>query len=338
MTDPKFTMTQDSITVVLNGETHSIKRGDPDFEAVRKAVYEGNWDVIPGLCSKGHTVASWLSSLGEGYDYEDNVILFQGDPLPVELNSRMIQMVQEKKDPKSLAKFWELLQGNPSHRSVTQLYQFLSHNNIPIDEDGYILAYKAVRTDYKDIYTGKIDNSVGQVVSMPRNKISDDPSRACDTGLHVGAISYVRSYGGDEKHVLICRVHPADVVSVPLDHNGTKMRVCRYEVMGHYGADLPNTTYDEDWEGEDLDWDEDEESEDPILWGDEDEEDEDLDEEEEAVHWLNFNDLSMDDLEDRPLSDIRKYARHVLNIIGASKIPGGKDALLGRIRQVRKGT
>lgn len=327
MATPKFTMTQDSITVVIAGDTHSIKKGDPDFDAVRKAVYDEDWDAIPPLCSKGRLVEGWLSSLGEGYTLRDNVVWFHDEQLPPRLNDRIIKMAQKGESPQSLANFWRLLQGNPSNRSVNQLYSFLEHNHIPIDEDGYILAYKAVSPDFKDLHSGTVDNSVGQEPSMPRNRISDDPRNACDVGFHVGALSYVQSYGRSNGKIVICRVHPADVVSVPYDHDATKMRVCRYKVIGLYAVELPDTTYSEDWE--DDEWDEDEETEDTV---DPDEE------EEEVVHWLNFNDLSLEDLENQSLSDLRKYARHVLNIIGASKIPGGKAALLDRIRRVREGT
>lgn len=42
---------------------------------------------------------------------------------------------------------------------------------------------------------------------------------------------------------------------------------------------------------------------------------------------------SLDALSERPLSYLRKYARNELGIVGASKIPGGKEALLDRINQ-----
>ena len=42
---------------------------------------------------------------------------------------------------------------------------------------------------------------------------------------------------------------------------------------------------------------------------------------------------SLENLSQRPLADLRKYACHDLGIVGASKIPGGKKALLDRINQ-----
>jgi hypothetical protein len=47
----------------------------------------------------------------------------------------------------------------------------------------------------------------------------------------------------------------------------------------------------------------------------------------------NFNEAEMKGKVN--LGDLRKYARHNLKIVGASKIPGGKDALIDRILEVR---
>ena len=33
---------------------------------------------------------------------------------------------------------------------------------------------------------------------------------------------------------MLVKVDPADVVSIPVDYNNTKMRCCRYEVIGEY--------------------------------------------------------------------------------------------------------
>lgn len=337
MNTPKYTMTNTSITVVINGETHSIKKGDPDFDNVREAVFAEDWDVIPALCSKGHKVAGWLSNLGEGYEFKENLIWFKGERIPHKINQRMLKMAQNGESPQSLANFWRRLQKNPSHRSVTQLYDFLSHHNIPIDEDGYILAYKSVRRDYKDYHSGRFDNSPGTVNEMPRNRISDDPRASCAEGFHVGAMDYVRGFFGGER-IVICKVDPADVVSVPYDSISMKMRVCKYEVIGLYGADLPDTTYNEEWEDEEIEDEEEYSFDDEGHFDDDDDSEEAIHhegEEDEAVHWLNFGDLTLDQLRDQTLSDLRKYARHELNIIGASKIRGGKPVLLDHIRDAR---
>jgi hypothetical protein len=129
----------------------------------------------------------------------------------------------------------ENLLENPSKRSVDELYGFLEKNNLPITPDGHFLAYKKVRNDYKDVYSGTMDNSPGQVVTMPRNKVDDDKDRTCSVGLHFCSEGYLNHFGGER--VVIVKVNPRDVVSIPSDYNNTKGRACQYEVIGEVGVD-----------------------------------------------------------------------------------------------------
>ena len=136
-----------------------------------------------------------------------------------------------------MVRFMENLMQNPSKRSVDQVYGFLEKNSLPITEDGYFLAYKKVRTDYLDIYTGTVDNSIGQVVQMDRNLVDDNPESHCSTGLHFCSESYLNGFGGGGDPVMILKINPADVVSIPTDYNGAKGRCMRYEVVAQVNGD-----------------------------------------------------------------------------------------------------
>jgi len=51
-------------------------------------------------------------------------------------------------------------------------------------------------------------------------------------------MSYLPSYGtANGSRVMIVKVHPRDVVSVPTDYNFAKARCCRYEVVDEYTGD-----------------------------------------------------------------------------------------------------
>jgi hypothetical protein len=135
----------------------------------------------------------------------------------------------------------ENLMSNPSARAISELYDFLEHRALPITEDGYFLAYKSVRSDFKDKYSGTIDNSVGKTVEFPRNKVDDDRAHECSYGLHVGALAYSGPggwYNSASDKVVIVKVNPKDAVSVPQDHNAQKLRVCKYEVVSLYSGGM----------------------------------------------------------------------------------------------------
>ena len=64
----------------------------------------------------------------------------------------------------------------------------------------------------------------------------------------MGSLEYVRSFascygipGGD--NIIIVKVDPAHVVSVPYDCNCQKVRVERYEVVELFTGELPETVY-----------------------------------------------------------------------------------------------
>ena len=238
--NPAHVVTKDSISVVIDGEAYTIKKGDPNFGAVGAAVKEKNWKEIPSLISKALVVKQWA---GKAFEIRAGGVYYRGDALPGELNTRIVKMAQAGDDPRFLMRFWERLQRNPSWRSVQQLYAFLMHSNIPITRDGCFLAYKGVNSNYTDRHTGTVDNTPGALNEMPRNKISDDPEKACDQGYHVGALSYARPFG---PVTVVCKVDPGDVVCIPKDSSQQKIRLCRYIVVGNYGSELPDTIYNDD--------------------------------------------------------------------------------------------
>ena len=94
--------------------------------------------------------------------------------------------------------------------------------------------------NYMDKYSGTFDNSVGQSVTMQRRKVDDNCNHGCSDGLHVGALDYVEGYRneGNEDKVVIVKVNPQDVVSVPTDSECQKVRCCSYEVVADYTGPL----------------------------------------------------------------------------------------------------
>jgi hypothetical protein len=127
---------------------------------------------------------------------------------------------------------------------------------------------------------------------MTRSKVDDNRSVGCSQGLHAGALNYVASYGnvdaGDK--IVIVKINPKDVVSVPSDCNHEKLRTCQYEVVGEYQGELLKPLYsanfndddyhdDEDEYDNDYDWgwNEDEEDIDDNFYAEEEEDEEDYD-------------------------------------------------------------
>ena len=137
--------------------------------------------------------------------------------------------------PEAFVKFLSRLEGNVSNKTINSLYSFIGHNDIEIDKEGFVICYKVVRNDWKDVYSNTIDNSVGKVVKMSRNKVDDNNERTCSHGLHAASLRYLieSGYGQglQDWRLIKLRIDPKDFVSVPVDYDGSKARVCEYTVV-----------------------------------------------------------------------------------------------------------
>lgn len=147
------------------------------------------------------------------------------------LTRKIISNMKEGKDFKFLLPFLENLMLNPSRKAVMRLYDFLMATDIEITADGHFIAWKVVRDNYLDCHSGTFDNSPGKRVEVPRNTVDEDDNRTCSSGLHVCSKSYIPSFGGSKSRVVSVKVHPRDVVSIPVDYNDAKMRTCGYTVL-----------------------------------------------------------------------------------------------------------
>jgi hypothetical protein len=212
---------------------------DEDWAAGLNAIRDGQWAQFAALADRA---ASLRRYLGGKLDIRDDCIYYHDRQLESALTKRILQMRREGFSIDPMVKFVENMYMNPSANSIEQLYRFLEANNQPITDDGCFLAYKRVRSDYRDVYSGTYANTPGAVISMPRNTVIDDPSQTCSAGLHVASLPYLQHYSGER--LMAVKVNPRDVVSVPVDYQNSKMRVCQYEVL----HELPMTLIEENKE------------------------------------------------------------------------------------------
>lgn len=228
-----YMITDENITVNYDGQTHIVSRTDALADRLIKAVREQRLDEVPNLVS----AAKRIENFSQGnFVVQDGKILVNGVEAPPVLGNKIVRFSNEGLPFQPLVKFAERLQKNPSYRAVQELFQFLEKNDHPITENGNFIAYKRVRSDFMDIYTGTMSNAVGSVVEMPRNQVNEDSNQTCSYGLHVANWHYAHTqYGSSTREsdiMLEVEVDPADVVAIPTDYNQSKMRVCKYTVLG----------------------------------------------------------------------------------------------------------
>jgi hypothetical protein len=224
-----------TISIMIDGKMKPIDTAHKNYEEIKEAIKVGDWDVVPGLVNIVEQVQNAINSgTAQGkVTVENGEVYYNGTRINNTLSNKIVSMAKEGFDIGFMVKFLENLMANPSFRAVNELYDFLASGNIPITENGTFLTYKKIQNNWTDIHSGKFDNSIGAVCEMPRNMVDEDSSRTCSAGLHVCSYDYLPHFSSsNDDRVVICEVNPADVVSIPADYNNTKMRVCKYTVIG----------------------------------------------------------------------------------------------------------
>lgn len=236
-----YSLSNDVLTVTVDGTPKFVRKGASEFDALRDALIKEDWDTAHSLLKPGGGVAKYLADHGlTQFEMRDGALYLNGERVHQNIQARFDRMAAAGEDPTPVLRFYERLQQNPSKRSVDQLFDFLQHLGLPFEADGHFLAYKGVNDDLTDKHTGRIFNTPGAVIQINRNLVSDDPRTPCHEGLHVGAHGYASSFAST---TITVRVDPKNVVCVPYDESSQKMRVCEYEVVGYHSGELmPNNT------------------------------------------------------------------------------------------------
>jgi len=230
-----YLLTTQSIAVSYESKHYMVtKAAEPHrYDALKSAILARDKDAfIDALVPKTRVI----KYSNEYFELDGNNNLYMLDDkstvVPEIIAKRLIEFSQEGLPIEPIVYFWKKLRKNPSNDSREMLYGFLEANDHPITANGNFLAYKKVTQlddgRLVDSHSRTMDNSVGKVVSMPRDQVVEDKNQTCSRGLHVAAWSYAQGFSGSILVEVI--VDPTDVVSVPIDYNQQKMRVCRYKV------------------------------------------------------------------------------------------------------------
>lgn len=239
--------------IYATGDTHTVPESHPRFTELLHLVLSGADDeMVKDLVDTMFAVTKRIAQLSDRVSIRGRQVFFDGDAIHGAL-SEVLADLFEAGNPESLrpvVNFLEKASTNPSGKSVDDLYRWVTKGDLIIHEDGDFLAYKGcrigtdgVRTSIHDSGTafvngeeisGYIPNPDGAVVTMPRSDVDDNMHEACSTGLHAGTYAYARKFlswhSGAPTEMVLVKINPRDVVSVPTDDLDQKLRTCRYVV------------------------------------------------------------------------------------------------------------
>lgn len=249
----------EQITVIGPAGINQIDSTWPEFAEVKRLAMEQDPAAIEQIES-AITEAKKLVSLSSRITVNRVKVFLDGDALEGELSARLLALSKQAEaddEREALIRFTERVSLNPSENSRRMLYGFLDRERITILSDGRIILYKGMNKSVaedgtvsftpqhngqvfiqspgdegpREAFAQQEGQKVGDVVSMARSVVVDNPNTACHTGLHVATHSFADNFiYSDSRATMEVHVAPEDVVSVPYD--GDKLRVCRYEVVG----------------------------------------------------------------------------------------------------------
>ena len=250
-----YIISNTSVTAIVNGQSLTAASDHVNFQKIKETLASDSFDndALVALFDIGHSVQLYA---GGKVEVSHGSVKYKGEHINNYVTDKIVQFMGESLPVEPIVNFLDRLLANPSRRATEELYKFLEHKNMPLTPDGCFLAYKGVRADYMDKHTGKFSNAVGAVLEMTRRNVCDDANVGCSNGFHAGSLSYANDWAGSDGKLMIVKIDPADVVSVPLDSNCQKLRTSKYEVVGEQTDRQPLTdTYTTDYEADEYDGD-----------------------------------------------------------------------------------
>jgi hypothetical protein len=282
-----------SIVAVIDGDWFTAEKDHPNYPEIKAALADRLLHADPSVQS--HTdadirdlfdlsfkIGQKFDTLSERLRVSGGRLFFDGDEIHGSIVEAILRLHnQREEDWKPLVRFLDKIKTNPNEHSQKYLYDWLTGNEFTIADDGDIIAYKSLNHDFTSVTAGPaivngeyvkghVPNNPGNVVEMPRGDVAFDPQQTCSAGLHAATYQFAESFSRGP--VVKLKINPRDVVSVPVDANGDKMRVCRYVVVEQVREALQTVVDPQRYVSKDPDF---------VDW--EDEEDEDEFEEDQEV-------------------------------------------------------
>lgn len=217
-----------------DGTQHVAFRNKDHFTRIFTLAMEEKYEEMMKYVDLSNAVKEF--TFGTDIKISNGVMYYRGAEIHNSISDRIVMASQDTtQNVERYVNFFRKLQKNPSFKAVQHTYDFLVHNDLDINEEGDIVAYKYI--SYRegqpvDSATCKVPNWKGWTVTMPRNMVEDDPNLTCSQGLHVASQDYAGTWEDVETPgVIKVAVSPENVVSVPTDYNNSKMRCCGYKVL-----------------------------------------------------------------------------------------------------------
>lgn len=242
-----YTRHDGGVTLFKGGRHSTVSAIHPNFARILDALRARRFGDVEDLMNVGTSI----TKLGVSKRFPDRKVYVEkgevywidSKKVPRKMAGPLVDRIMDSLGKPGATKFADALlffmdniQKNKLKDIREELYEWLMSGKAPITYDGCFLAYKKVRRDFKDIYTGTMDNSPGVIVRMPQSEVDSNRNNECSRGLHFCSLGYLSHYAGDDANVVIVKVNPRHVFAIPRDYSFQKGRASEYFVVGKYNG------------------------------------------------------------------------------------------------------
>ncbi len=210
------------ISFFYNNTPYSVTVDNPRFEQVKQSLINGFAYAAYEILTRANRAFTY-----DGLTINSNGVFYQGERLNGAVVDRIVELFKADKPVDRLANFLRRLMNNPSKFIYNNLYTYLEKYKLPIDEDGFVYAIKAVKHDLKSKWTDKVQYHVWGTYSEPRAILTaKDNDSYCGKGLWFGWTDFVFNYGNGNDHVVVVKVDPANIIATPNLSGYQKIAAC----------------------------------------------------------------------------------------------------------------
>lgn len=242
-----YAVHDNGLTYMLKGCQYTVSTEHMNYSKILQCLKDKQYDNLKELTDIAGTINKNGSYLSGKISVENGEVFYidTRNRKKVKLHGALVDRIMNCLGQKGREKFatglinlLENIQKNPIKDISGELYEWFLSGKNPITVDGCILAYKKVRNDFKDIYSGTMDNSPGKIVKMKQSDVDTDRHNKCSVGLHFASLSYLKHYGNtSESRIMIVKVNPRHIFAIPTDYSCQKGRASEYLVVGEYVND-----------------------------------------------------------------------------------------------------
>lgn len=235
---------------LINADTLEIRVFDqkhPLYKTIRDSILEGELESAFAFADARSYLEEKAQKISENIFLNvDGHAYYQGVKLPEGITNTIVEAVNYGSSDGSLAvaTFIERVLVSDTNTSRNALFSWIKDRRLSLTPDGSFIAYKGVKLSGDtpvsitagpgvvngEATKGNLDNSIGNVLSVDRSYVEQEPGVGCGPGLHAGTYEYASGFS--QGVVLAVKIAPENVVSVPVDSAYQKLRVCEYEVVG----------------------------------------------------------------------------------------------------------